>query len=140
MLVPQMSRPRSQFNAAQLQFAIGLGWWVLGKTDFSSSSHHLIMMMKVRRRGQLIIMEHATTEQRRGKIYLLAQYKCNSDMNRKSKHRKGLHFFNGTNQMCLDSPILTSLVTAHEYSRPYIVTYLAQYRRVQYGTIVWPSV
>ena len=79
-----MSRPRSQFNAVQLQVAIGLGWWVLGKTDFSSSSHHLIKMMKNRRRGRLTILLHATTVHWRGKIYLLAQYKCYSDMSGKS--------------------------------------------------------
>ena len=79
-----MSRPRSQFNAVQLQVAIGLGWWVLGKTDFSSSSHHLIKMMKNRRRGQWTNMINATTVHWRGKIYLLAQYKCYSDMSGKS--------------------------------------------------------
>ena len=33
-VVPQMSRPRFGLNAMQLQFAIGLVWWVVVRTDW----------------------------------------------------------------------------------------------------------
>jgi hypothetical protein len=41
--------------------------------------------MKDRQRGQLLIMGHATTEQWRGKIYLLTQYGCNLSITHKTK-------------------------------------------------------
>jgi hypothetical protein len=68
------------------QVAIGLGWWVFVKTDVSSSSHHLIRMTKDRQKGQMGIMEHTMPEQWRGKIYMLAQYRCKLGTICKAKH------------------------------------------------------